>query len=683
MRRLLLVLLATASVLAILVFTSTAWAAPGDFVISGRGYGHGEGMSQWGAWEAAREGVKYDTILAFYYPGTTLSQLGSDQTVKVRLTRSSNSSSCYYRVDLQPTVTSATLVMHDDAGEHTQAITPGTAVETLYSEGKVHVVGTTGAFDWVELRPDSIDGRVSLSLRATSSTATASVNEYWGTVREEPNSSASSLRLYNTVLLDRYTRGVSEVDPGWANPGLPSQYAPECVKAQQTAARTYAFAKGGAVLYDNTSDQVYAGYTYEASHPGVAAAADATAGTVITYGGRPISALFCSHSGGYLTDSAWSDNAGTPYLVAKPDPWSLEAPVPPWSIDPGYPWTYTISPESLASKLGVNVGTITTAEVTARDTSNPESHARTLKITGTVGSTTMSARSFKSKLGLKSTLILSITGGPETFPGATRFDDTDIRIVRSGTWANYTSPSSFSGSYSRASTSLASATIYFTGTRLDWIAMKGTTTGKADVYVDGVKVTPEPVNLAAPTATYQVPVFTTGTLSNGSHNVKIERSAASAAGKYLTLDAVEVYGTISDPPVTKTRYEQTSTLIKKTGTWATYTSASSSGGSYGRSSTGGTSPASATIKFVGTRLDYIAMKGTTTGYAEIWVDGVKVTGTTPINLYSSPAAYKQTIYTTGTLTFGLHTVKIVRASASATGKYLTLDAFDVWGWITS
>ena len=162
--------------------------------------------------------------------------------------------------------------------------------------------------------------------------------------------------------------------------------------------------------------------------------------------------------------------------------------------------------------------------------------------------------------------------------------------------------------------------------------------------------------------------------------MKIVRSASSATGKYLTLDAVDIYGTIADPPVTKTRYEQSNTLIKKTGTWSNYTSTASSGKSYGRSST---AAASVTIKFVGTRLDYIAMKGTTTGYAEIWVDGVKLTGTTPINLYASPAVYQQTIYSTGTLAFGLHTVKIVRASASASGKYLTLDAFDVWGWITS
>ena len=38
----------------------------------GHGYGHGIGMSQYGAQGAARQGVTYDTILSTYYPGTTL-----------------------------------------------------------------------------------------------------------------------------------------------------------------------------------------------------------------------------------------------------------------------------------------------------------------------------------------------------------------------------------------------------------------------------------------------------------------------------------------------------------------------------------------------------------------------------------------------------------------------------------
>src|SRR5438552_672816 len=44
------------------------------FVIRGHGYGHGVGMGQWGAYGAAKAGLTYDRILAFYYPGTKLAQ---------------------------------------------------------------------------------------------------------------------------------------------------------------------------------------------------------------------------------------------------------------------------------------------------------------------------------------------------------------------------------------------------------------------------------------------------------------------------------------------------------------------------------------------------------------------------------------------------------------------------------
>jgi hypothetical protein len=118
--------------------------------------------------------------------------------------------------------------------------------------------------------------------------------------------------------------------------------------------------------------------------------------------------------------------------------------------------------------------------------------------------------------------------------------------VKTGVWADYYVAGAYLGGYGRSSTSGASATVYFSGTRLDWIAMKGTTTGIADVYLDGVKKAT--INLAAPAARYMVNVWSTGTLARGSHKVTIVLSSGSPAGKYLTLDAVDVWGTIRTAP---------------------------------------------------------------------------------------------------------------------------------------
>jgi len=47
-----------------------------EVVLSGRGFGHGVGLCQWGTREMARRGSDYKAILAYYYPGTTLSRRG-------------------------------------------------------------------------------------------------------------------------------------------------------------------------------------------------------------------------------------------------------------------------------------------------------------------------------------------------------------------------------------------------------------------------------------------------------------------------------------------------------------------------------------------------------------------------------------------------------------------------------
>jgi SpoIID/LytB domain protein len=44
-------------------------------LVNGRGYGHGIGLSQWGAQALALKGYSYTQILAFYYPTATLHQL--------------------------------------------------------------------------------------------------------------------------------------------------------------------------------------------------------------------------------------------------------------------------------------------------------------------------------------------------------------------------------------------------------------------------------------------------------------------------------------------------------------------------------------------------------------------------------------------------------------------------------
>jgi stage II sporulation protein D len=51
---------------------SIAGTAPAVFEFQGRGWGHGVGLSQWGAKTLSENGWRYEAILGHYFPGTTL-----------------------------------------------------------------------------------------------------------------------------------------------------------------------------------------------------------------------------------------------------------------------------------------------------------------------------------------------------------------------------------------------------------------------------------------------------------------------------------------------------------------------------------------------------------------------------------------------------------------------------------
>jgi stage II sporulation protein D len=60
------------------LFTLSVASSGGEvssLTLSGRGYGHGIGMCQWGAIGRARAGQDYRTILETYYPGTTIGRI--------------------------------------------------------------------------------------------------------------------------------------------------------------------------------------------------------------------------------------------------------------------------------------------------------------------------------------------------------------------------------------------------------------------------------------------------------------------------------------------------------------------------------------------------------------------------------------------------------------------------------
>ena len=200
---------------------------------------------------------------------------------------------------------------------------------------------------------------------------------------------------------------------------------------------------------------------------------------VVSYGSKLAAAHFSSSSGGFTTNSAWSDTGAPGVRGRKTDPWSLTAP----PTNPGYAWTVTVSPTTLAADLAskLNVGTITQVDVIERDVADPAAHARYLKVTGSTGSATISARTFKSLVGLKSTLILRIVKDGSL----NRYQQNDANIVYAGTWTVGSATAASGGSH-RYSNSAGSCTVSFNGTYLAWLAKRSPSYGLARLTLDGV-----------------------------------------------------------------------------------------------------------------------------------------------------------------------------------------------------
>lgn len=100
----------------------------------------------------------------------------------------------------------------------------------------------------------------------------------------------------------------------------------EALKAQAIASRTYAVYQGvlnGKVISDNASKaQAFRGP--RCNYKNCNAAAEATAGQVLTYEGKYASTYFCHSNGGrtYSSEEVWGGKRN--YLIARKDPWTTE-----------------------------------------------------------------------------------------------------------------------------------------------------------------------------------------------------------------------------------------------------------------------------------------------------------------------------------------------------------------------
>src|SRR5437868_15018557 len=295
-------------------------AKPGTgalFLFSGPGWGHGIGMSQYGAWGYALHGYGYQQILSHYYPGTTL---GSTTTTTVRVLLADGRKSLKLSSTAPFTVTDGNGVAH-------------TLPAGSVSFGAALNIGAAGALP------------APLTFTASSGAAMTLTRPYRGQIQVDVVN--GRLRAIDVGGLEDYLYGVVPAE-------MPSSWSPPALQAQAVAARSYALATRKVAapfdVYGDTRSQVYLGVSHEA--PATNAAVDATKGQVAIYDGKVASTFFSASSGGATESiaSAWGV-APLPYLVSVPDPYDVLSPYHNWG-------PVAISAKTFANALQVKTSTL-------------------------------------------------------------------------------------------------------------------------------------------------------------------------------------------------------------------------------------------------------------------------------------------------------------------------------------
>ena len=358
------------------------------FVVSGRGWGHGVGLAQWGAYGFAQHGMTYDQILAHYYTGTTL---GPAPVARVRVMLAEGSRRLTVGSEDPFTVRDGIgQLWHLAAGE--QTFGPGLLLRTMDVQ-----------------QPQQLPAP--LQFLPGSSPLRLADNPYRGQLLVSVAN--GSLRAVNSVGLEGYLFGVVPSE-------MPHTWLPEALKAQAVAARSYALAvrKNGSWfdLYSDTRSQVYLGIAHEKAS--TTAAVQATAGEVVMYGGRVATTYFYSSSGGRTAaaNDVWQ-GPPVPYLVSVDDPYDTISPYHRWG-------PFVVSAKRLGKALRSPGRLVDVRTAKARS-----GYVRTVTAVGAAGETSATGSEVRRALGLRSSwfrigvLSLATPDAPVTFGGRVSLND--------------------------------------------------------------------------------------------------------------------------------------------------------------------------------------------------------------------------------------------------------------------
>jgi stage II sporulation protein D len=290
--------------------TPIVHGTPIETTFYGRGWGHGVGMSQYGARGRAIAGQTATEILAHYYIGATLGTTDPASQIRVLVltgfAATSESPAIIYGRGGTWTIDGIAKTFPADA-KLTLAPTAAGA-----STWKLKITSAGGT----QLHAATVSGSLILRPAASASllqlySKPSSYDTYRGVLRVYLS---TTVKVVNVLGLDTYLRGVVPAE-------MPAGWPAEALKSQAIAARSYAARKvrpGESTydVFDDARSQVYRGYEGEAA--ATTAAIKATSGTVLMSGSSIANALFHSTAGGATENNENVFVSATGAIVAGP-----------------------------------------------------------------------------------------------------------------------------------------------------------------------------------------------------------------------------------------------------------------------------------------------------------------------------------------------------------------------------
>jgi peptidoglycan hydrolase-like amidase len=673
---------------ALLLAVPAVARADSVFAVSGRGWGHGIGLSQWGAKGYAERGWGYASILAWYYQHTTLSAR-DELTVKVDLDASKAARTSWRIAAASP---STTLTVSDYGTGRSFEVTRSATVWITFSGGKAvlrsdrydsgkkaHVAGSVVAtFTGSALAATGPSATSKVRLLDKSGPFSQSNIAWRGRMRFTPVTNTGNAVDY--VPMEQYLRGVVPRESG-------SSFPAEALRAQAVAARSYAYgaAAAGRILWCTTMSQVYNGADDGTSSHEAASTDSAiadTANKVVTYGSSVVQAFFFSSSGGRTANSkdVWFSSR-----TDRTSPVYYTSVVDADSDSPDYRWSLAdMSGTTLAGKIRTHYSSLAHPSPAPVATVTLEvgtsGFVRYVTVHWSKGAdTVLTGPEMQHALGMKSSAFTMRLKNPPPPPAppATRFQESDTRPLWTGSWRTVKTASASGGAYRRSSARGSTLTVSFKGTSVAWIGTTGPRSGRADVRLDGARLAT--ADLYASKTAYRATVWRrTGLSSDATHTLVIRVLGTHRTGSGASdvgVDAIDVAGTllaVPRPPVWR-RYDQSVTAARYAGAWTTSRLAGMWGGTHAFSHA---TSATATFAFTGTKVRWIGKKAP--NYGKAWVS-IDASAPVLVDLYSAKSLNQQRLFESAALRSGAHTVTITASGArntKSTYHYVDVDAFE-------